>query len=50
MPALELLEGPMSGTAGLGAELAPLHVGDGVDFLENLLAALSKFHALYLYH
>ncbi len=40
MPALELVEGPMAGTTGLGAKLAPLHAGDGVDFLEYLLAQL----------
>jgi len=44
MPALELVEGPMAGTAGLGAELAPLHARDGIDFLEYLLAALLRFH------
>jgi hypothetical protein len=50
MPALELVEGPMAGTAGLGAELASLHAGDGVDFLEYFLATLFRFHAVYLYH
>jgi len=32
VPALELVEGRMAGTAGLLAELAPFHAGDGVDF------------------
>ncbi len=50
MPALELVEGPMAGTTGLGAKLAPLHAGDGVDFLEYLLAALFRFRAIYLYY
>jgi hypothetical protein len=50
MPALELEEGRVARATGLLAELAPLHAGDGVDFLEDFLAALFRFHAVYLYN
>ena len=34
----------------LGAELATLHPGDGIDFLEDFLTALQWYHGQYLYY
>ena len=39
-PALELVKWRRAGARGLRAEFAPLHAGDGVHFLEDLLTAV----------
>jgi len=44
-PALELVKWRRAGARGLWAEFAPLHAGDGVHFLQDLLTAVLSGHA-----
>jgi hypothetical protein len=45
VPALQLVEGSAARSQRLEAKFAPFHAGDGIDFLENLPAALEWCHA-----
>jgi hypothetical protein len=49
VPALEFEAGPSAGAAGLTAELAPLHPGEGAHLLEDILALLVEGHGKYLW-